>query len=286
MRCPGSQSGVGRVSGLKWAPPLCNSCALHNLVSEFSCFFFVGERPGLTQQVTVTKRNRWKAGGGFCQKSLKWNDPAVRVIDFPWTAGQSGAKCVHCMKAEDEYHPKSSAMIYDANYFCLLFFCFGSSVFLSFTHIQLCLLCQAFSMTVTAFQRAFINYPPPLRLPHPSLQGSLFRTIRNPQGWSSPVFFYHVRPGAEPFLRRRRRRFLHALARAFIRRLRQPPRPRESKSKKSQALHFRGPSSAGRWLLLLGSQRHLEILACNAVSCAAARAVASGKQYPESKSLI
>lgn len=123
MRCPDSQSGVGRVSGLKWAPPLCNSCALHNLVSEFSCFFFVGERPGLTQQVTVTKRNRWKAGGGFCQKSLKWNDPAVRVIDFPWTAGQSGAKCVHCMKAEDEYHPKSSAMIYDANYFCLLFFC-------------------------------------------------------------------------------------------------------------------------------------------------------------------
>lgn len=162
-------------------------------------------------------------------------------------------------------------MIYDANYFCLLF-CFGSSVLLSFTHIRLCHLCQAISMTVTAFQREFISHLP--HHPSPSLRDSLRCKTRNSQGWSSLPLFCRRCLGAEPTLSMRRR-FLHALAWGFSWGLREPPRPRESRSKKSQALHFGDASSAGRWLLPLGSQRHLEILGCNGVSCTTARAVAS-----------
>lgn len=168
------------------------------------------------------------------RRILHGMSPWSKWFDFLRTAGQSETKM--CSSHESRRWISSRELSHDL--WCQLFlfaFCFGSSVFLSFTHSQLCHLCQAISHDSHSFPKTTYKLPPHPRkipsqhnkelpgLPQPSLAG-----------------LYCVHLGAEPFPRMRRKRFLDTLAWAIILSLRKPQRPWENKSEKSQEVHFGG----------------------------------------------
>lgn len=141
------------------------------------------------------------------------------------------------------------------------------------------------------------------KLPSPPsqpLQDSLVNKTRNSQDWLSLPLHFYILCGWEPSASRGwGERVLYMLTCAFLLGLRKLLRPWESKSEKSQALHFDAlhllgsdffcwAHSAISWPPAnnaLDSRRDLESNAC-VLSWAAMKAIATCRGYPDSKSYI
>ena len=136
-------------------------------------------------------------------------------FQMEWSHTQSGLtfyeqldkvrqECAHCMKAQDLYHPKSSAMIYDPTTrvcFVLWFICF------SLAHPLLILwLCHYARLSLGQSQfskeHSQVLLPPcPTLARFPSQQNQELQRL----ALSSLAILYHVCLGAQPSLRMRRK---------------------------------------------------------------------------------